>query len=549
MLSKDTKQLAWALSIHPDNKKVAVWGPVLVPNTIELAKSQVSVVEIATGKAILAFEQDGEAGEGIAYSPDGQWLAAGRCFYDAQTGKKEFSLPQQNERIHAIAFSPNGKLLATGSGVYKVGERGETKIWDVQARKEVFNLGETGLVESLCFSPDGSRLAEGGSGRGVRIWNTETGKPVKQLVSAAMNVAFSPDGFCLAMTWNYQASVWDVATGKKIYDLQPGQAHVRGLAFRPDGRRLATGQRYATVMVWDVGAMRTIGPWKQEQSGQIQWLAFHPDDSSLAWSTGRDVKLISRHTGKELWHWTGGGKLMVNAIAFCPNEDRLAVAVSPESGAETGAAIVLLQSSTGRVIQKFPYPHREIAVVAYSPDGRFLLASGWEESVYLLDARTGRQVSWIHHNPKGDLASCAFSPDGNIVAVQTRQGTFLWDRTKEKMVLTIPAGGFWPTRLVFSPNGKRLLAGGTVFEVPTGRACFDINPGFVPGYRDAAFGPDSKRLLTDDGMQWFDVDTGTETARFKFGEDPAASAVACSADGKCIAAVNEGGTLQFWESK
>ena len=41
--------------------------------------------------------------------------------------------------------------------------------------KMVFN-GHTDLIDSVCFSPDGSRLATGSYDRTVKIWNAETGQ-------------------------------------------------------------------------------------------------------------------------------------------------------------------------------------------------------------------------------------------------------------------------------------------------------------------------------------------------------------------------------------
>ena len=111
---------ACSLSIHPDNKKVAVWGPVLVPNTIELAKSQVTVVEIATGKEILAFERMGRQEEASPSVRTGNgWRRP--LLLDAQTGKKEFSLPPQNERS-CRGLQPGWQTPGNWSGPYKVGE-------------------------------------------------------------------------------------------------------------------------------------------------------------------------------------------------------------------------------------------------------------------------------------------------------------------------------------------------------------------------------------------------------------------------------------------
>ena len=110
ILRLDMKHPAFSLAIHPDNKLVAVWGPVLLPNSSELAKSQVTVVEIATGREVLAFDVDAEAGRGIAFSPDGKWLVVGRYFFDAKTGKK--NSPCRRSRSRSVPW-PSARTANT----------------------------------------------------------------------------------------------------------------------------------------------------------------------------------------------------------------------------------------------------------------------------------------------------------------------------------------------------------------------------------------------------------------------------------------------------
>src|SRR5207249_2102239 len=126
-----------------------------------------------------------------------------------------------------VAFSPSGAYLVSGSG--ELGRPGDVDRPDPKAKEFV---GE------------------------VIVWETSTGKRVRTftLPGASVNgVCFSPDGKTVAAglgRWTDdprgfhqgEVKVWEVTTGQERLSPDAGLAAVHGVAFSPDGLRLAAGR-------------------------------------------------------------------------------------------------------------------------------------------------------------------------------------------------------------------------------------------------------------------------------------------------------------------
>jgi hypothetical protein len=71
--------------------------------------------------------------------------------------------------VKSVCWSPDGKRLASAGDTVKV--------WDAGTGQEALTLkGHTGHVNSVCWSPDGKRLASAGSDGTVKVWDAEKGQ-------------------------------------------------------------------------------------------------------------------------------------------------------------------------------------------------------------------------------------------------------------------------------------------------------------------------------------------------------------------------------------
>ena len=119
---------------------------------------------------------------------------------------------------------------------------------------------------------------------------------------AVWGVAFSPDGTRLATaSADGTARLWDSTTGESLLTLTGHTGGMWGVAFSPDGTRLATASVDDTARLWD----STTGESLLTLTGHTGWVwgvAFSPDGTRLATTSDDDTaRLWDSTTGQLIW--------------------------------------------------------------------------------------------------------------------------------------------------------------------------------------------------------------------------------------------------------
>ena len=531
-----------------------------------------------------------------------------------QTSRVLMTLSEHTDRVYGSIYSPDGSNLATAS------DDGTVKVWEAASGQLLHTMPYAGIYlwgATLTFNESGDELALVAAGDNyesaiLHKWDIVSGELISQ---KELPIGFEIWGMALSPDWksvvaggeNGAAELWDVEAAEKIFSYSYHEDTVSGIAFNPDGSRLAITSEDGQVTILDIEASLAAGEgqpvatfetanetllvnarfsndstrlvlgftdsdlelWNLDDTsqplfilkGHTSWttdFAFHPDDTYLATGGGDStVKVWDLGTGEELFTLSGH-KGFVQSLNFSPDGSRLLT-----SGNDGTSRIWNVMPQAGGELSTFGLTPPAMDLELSPNEGKFALGNS-DGPATVWDAATGKQLFSLQGEPDTSVYRVAFSPDGSRIATVGEDGVVrIWDVETGDIILAFTghtggeSGGFFTGALdvSYSPDGRRLATAGAdglakVWDSESGEELL-VLAGHTAGLHSLAYSPDGRYIATssdspDTTVKVWDAQTGTEV--YSFGPNPGrAWGLAFSPDSNQLGAGGQGGYIKVWD--
>jgi WD40 repeat protein len=329
---------------------------------------------------------------------------------------------------------------------------------------------------------------------------------------------------------------------------------VNGLAFSPDGERIASAGGDGSIKIWNsrMGDMVQSFP---AHANSVVAVTFHPDGNQLA-SVGAD-RLV------RVWDLTTGDELFAAPCDIVrKNGSAYTVAFSHDGrrlAAASEGAVRIWDWPDHRLLHSLP-PHGFHSIpVAFSRDGRRLATFAGERGLlHLWDAETGQLLGTILAH-RGPVTGLAFSPDGKwLASASYAKGVKLSDSTTGALLHTVDSHTNVEC-VAISPDAKLVASGGEdetvrIWSTTTDREVLALS-GHTGRCCCVAFSPDGLRLAsasTDRTIRVWDAtplqgNEHQEFLNFTRHDDEIRTLAVSPDESQRVASAGSDGTVKVWD--
>jgi mono/diheme cytochrome c family protein len=360
----------------------------------------------------------------LDYSPDGALLAVAGfhevLLMSGDGDQRVARLVGLAERIESVRFSPDGTRLAVTGG--RPGRMGEVQVWDVAKRKLLLSVPVTfDTIYGASWSPDGTKIAFGCADNSVRAIDAKTGEQVLFQGSHndwVLDTVFSTDGSHLVSVGRDRtAKLTEVETQRfidNITSITPGalKGGILAVTRHPKRDEVVVGGSDGIPKIYRIfrQSKRVIGDDANlvrqfpAMPGRVNTVAVSPDGKRIAAGSSSD----------------GTGEVAILNFDFDTSMPENIKAIEGKvvsaRSEEEKKTLEEYRAANVKVIAQAKLSATGIYAVTFRPDGTLVAAAGSDGNVRLIDADTGAVVKQFAPAPIGGESAEPEAPQPVAVA-------------------------------------------------------------------------------------------------------------------------------------
>ncbi|MGH7137002.1 MAG: WD40 repeat domain-containing protein, partial [Pirellulales bacterium] len=434
--------------------------------------------DLSTGKLVRTLESQDKSFKRqyvtdsvcVAFPPDATSVLIGHPdgsvrYWNVASGEVTRTIKAHEVAVQAMAIDAGRDRLATA------GREGKVRVWRLSTGEPLREIdAHKDYVQGIAFHPREQAIYSGGLDGAIRKWNLQTGEKLLEWTASRYtgpsSLAIHPSRNLIASA-GFAVRLWNSAAGKPYLETEGHLGGIEALKFTSDGSRLVTAGNDTAVRVWDTRTRQPLSAY-QSESSPVTSMALTPNGKLLA--------TLNRY-GKQLEiRYLANGVLLKSFKTDDRGPDP-AVAVSPDgkwlAAASSALTVWDLSNDTlhGRVQAHGGRPY-------FSRDGTQLLVVGSDG----VSGKGSRLSVWDVESLKETLSledvqrlarikASALAADGATLAVvgtsydenqKSHNQLVFWDWTKKATRLVVDMGEHMPDNMAMAPDGESLLTTATL---------------------------------------------------------------------------------------
>ena len=382
------------------------------------------VSEINSGQIVAQFEHGGEI-TALTFSPDSRRIASTSSHisrvWELDTSQ-EVAHFQHNCWARDLTFRINNSnnnddeiVVFCSSAIY---------IWKITTGEEINHIPLNTWIWAGFYdhTDTGRRVASAEDSNTVVVREVESGKELLRIQHGDFIDAFaiSNDGELVAVSSSDKTlTIWEVSTGREVTRIQY-KNRIDDIDFSPDGSLLLGGDctvldtlsrlcNNGDLIVWEVTTGQEVT--RIENVGGIEYIDFSPNGKLIAnracenpgmykWSCNNAVfRIWDLSTGKETARVKGYQPI------FSPDNHFVAT---------TDSNTAMIWELTSGLEKNHLHVDTPVRGIDFSPDDKWILALDESDTIVILDATTGEDVTHID-GVKESIDRVVFSPNGKCL--------------------------------------------------------------------------------------------------------------------------------------